>query len=592
MTDSPTPARSKRTRAADALIATALAGAAFAILVATLGDFGMAWDEGYTVEREQRLAEWFARVAGDRSQRARAWTPSMSKLQPRSDYLARAGASASSPWSRESLHYYWQFAREEPNGHPPMYALIGLAGWRLSRDLLPPPDCYRVGPAALFALTIGASYGLLAGPYGRIPALLGSLGLLAMPRVFAHAHLASYDAPTLSFWFLSAAAFLMAQGAASRSSRLLWTFALGLAWGGGMATKLTGWFIPVPLVAWILLYRDRRALLCLIQAGAIASVVVYATNPTWWLDPIGGVRAFLQSNLTRHRLLPIPTVFFGRLHRFSLPWYNTVVWTAITVPLLALALGLVGIGHLIAGRLRDRTGTLLLLCWGFLMTLKALPNAPGHDGERLFLPAFAFLAALSGVGLFAMGEFLRRQNRPRLARLAVPSLGLLTLGASADDTWRFHPVQLSYYNTLIGGLSGAASAGLEPTYYWDALTPEVRRWINENTPPGDSVAYGFPAITFEYLHRWGLLHPPPLTPRDEIPRWYVVMNRPGHIQYPAGTLVHYLTARAKPEKVWTHPSAPDVPLILVYSGKDADAAVKVLKAQAAARDQRGADPLP
>ena len=46
-------------------------------------------------------------------------------------------------------------------------------------------------------------------------------------------------------------------------------------------------------------------------------------------------------------------------------------------------------------------------------------------------------------------------------------------------------MQLSYYNALIGGLSGAARAGMEPTYYWDAVTPEVRDWLNAHTEAGD-----------------------------------------------------------------------------------------------------------
>ncbi|HEX8202207.1 MAG TPA: 4-amino-4-deoxy-L-arabinose transferase, partial [Isosphaeraceae bacterium] len=179
----------------DAIAAGLLAAGTLVLLVATLGDFGMAWDEGFTVEREERLREWFARVAGDSSPESRAWTPVFSKLEPRSDYLRRAGPAAGSPWSRESLRFYWQFAREEPNGHPPFYALLGLAGWAVGHRVLPPPESYRLGPAALFALTVGAVYAVMARHYGRAAGAMAALGLVTMPRVFAHAHLASYDAP-------------------------------------------------------------------------------------------------------------------------------------------------------------------------------------------------------------------------------------------------------------------------------------------------------------------------------------------------------------------------------------------------------------
>jgi hypothetical protein len=79
-----------------------------------------------------------------------------------------------------------------------------------------------------------------------------------------------------------------------------------------------------------------------VLGGVVAALVVYALNPTWWAEPVRGVRVFLGSNLTREQLLPIPTLFFGRLYRFSLPWYNTMAWTAIVVPPATLGLALPG----------------------------------------------------------------------------------------------------------------------------------------------------------------------------------------------------------------------------------------------------------
>jgi 4-amino-4-deoxy-L-arabinose transferase-like glycosyltransferase len=565
-------------RRGDAIAAGLLSLGALALLVATLDDYGMAWDEGFTVEREERLAEWFARASGRGGSGYRAWSPALSKLERRAAYLRRAGTSARSPWSRESLRFYWQFARAEPNGHPPFYALLGLAGWAVSHRALPPPASYRLGPAALFALTVGVAYRMVARHYGRAAGLMAALGLVAMPRMFAHAHLASYDVPTFSLWFLAVAAFLRAIGVWEGGGRpRTWVIAFGMLWGCAMATKFTGWFLPVPLACFAALYRDRRAVRALAGGGVIAAVVVYSLIPTWWAEPIQGLRAFLVSNLTRDRLLPIPTVFFGRLYLFSLPWYNTLVWTAIVVPPATLALALTGIGRVVAGRFRDRLGTLLVLSWVILMVLKALPSAPGHDGERLFLPAFGFLACLAGLGLATVGSGLARFAAPRAVRALTGAVLAGAVTAGAWSTWRYHPLQLSYYNALIGGLSGAARAGLEPTFYWEAVTPDVRDWLNRHTPPDGSVAFAFPAVTFEYVHRWGLLRPSPLTPIGQGPHWFVVMNRPGHLRYPGLTLGQYMLDHARPVYVKTLPEAPDVPLVAIFSGKDAVAAEAALK---------------
>ena len=52
------------------------------------------------------------------------------------------------------LAYFWPFAREEPHGHPPFYALLGLIG-----DLLAPTwqdlPRARLGPILLFSLHRG-----------------------------------------------------------------------------------------------------------------------------------------------------------------------------------------------------------------------------------------------------------------------------------------------------------------------------------------------------------------------------------------------------------------------------------------------------
>jgi len=343
------------------------------------------------------------------------------------------------------------FAREEPNGHPPFYALLGLAGWAVSRHALPPPGSYRFGPAVLFALTVGAVYALMTRHYGRAAGVLAALGLLTMPRVFAHAHWRRTDVPTLCLWFLAVAAFLRAVGlpespvAGDRRWTRTWAWSgrSRLAWpglrGGDQVHRLVpavppgrlGGFLPRP---------TGRANSGAGGHGRGAGGV--RPEPDLVGEPVRGVRVFLESNLTRERLRPIPTVFFGRLYRFSLPWYNTLVWTAIVVPPVTLGLALVGSGG--SSRPAPRpVGTLLLGCWAFFMVLRALPNAPGHDGERQFLVAFVFLACLSGIGLTTIASWLGQVVGPRVARTLAGAVLIVAVGAGAWSTWAVHPLQLS-----------------------------------------------------------------------------------------------------------------------------------------------------
>ena len=126
----------------------------------------------------------------------------------------------------------------------------------------------------------------------------------------------------------------------------------------------------------------------------------------------------------------------------------------------------------------------------------------------------------------AIGARLGRLAAPRMARALTVGLLGVAVGGGAWSTWRFHPLQLSYYNALIGGLSGATRAGMEPTFYWEAVTPDVREWLNAHTEEGRSVAFDIRTIAFEYLHHWGLLRPSPVATASQAPPDTTAGGRP------------------------------------------------------------------
>ena len=106
------------------------------------------------------------------------------------------------------------------------------------------------------------------------------------------------------------------------------------------------------------------------------------------------------------------------------------------------------------------------------MVLRALPHTPGHDGVRQFLPAFGMLALLAGLGAASLERRLGRWGRSLIALAVIE--GAVSVGVMM-------PVPLSYYSPLCGGLPGAARLGMEPTYYWDSLQPEILDWLNSHT---------------------------------------------------------------------------------------------------------------
>lgn len=542
---------------------------ALAALAITEPMLAIAWDEGYTLGRERRIRWWLSALA-DPEGFSRAWDPPAFQLvQPDGPPLdGRDPVPTPTPgqvdtrgelFDPQVIAYFWPFAREEPHGHPPFYAILGLAGDVLTpwRDDL---GRARLGPMLLVSLAAGALFTFLDRRYGRWAAVAGASAMVLQPRLFGHAHYAAYDAPLTALWVLAVLAFAKAtEDTGRRTPKWPWVAALGVVIGASAATKLTGWFLPFPMLAWVAIFRDRRGLLALLAAGPVALATIYALVPPWWHDPIDGFSRFLASNTGRGETIPIRTLYLGQIYKTpveSLPPDNTAVLTAMVTPIGFLGLALVGALRAAVAHRSERFGTLVALNWLFLLALRAMPHVPGHDGVRLFLPAFGMLAILVGVGAATAVDRLGRWGKLIVAAAVVE-------GAAGVAVMM--PVPLSYYSPAVGGLPGATRMGMEPTYYWDAMTPEVLAWLDAHTPPGRRVQASTFPTSFLFLNESGRLRAPisPVDPSE--PAWFVVQNRPGAL----GWLDRQLIRDAEPAYVYRKLG---VPLLWVFPFEAVEAA--------------------
>ncbi len=652
--------------AVETALSIAIGTATLAVMLVTIDAPAMTWDEGYTLEREEKVRAWFSLVAH--------------------------GGATRDAFDRATLARFWPFAREEPDGHPPFYAVLGNMGWLIGRGWLPPLAAHRLGPVLLFSFTVAAMYSFVAARFGRLAALAAAGSWLAMPRVFAHAHLASYDMPLACLWVLCVATLWRARESWSSAPRAaaLWSAGFAGVLALAAATKFTGWLIPLPLFAWSLLdtllrpagaraaelarwgavalivaawvvpivsiaagvrqltaydraqaaqaldsdhrelrttraahtaqwFRSRpdddpshlwmfvplavlgctrhrwlRSRMPWLElsgqtapwsvAAAVAPLVIFASIPTWWHAPWRSAAIFLWSNLSRAQSIPIPTMFFGRVYEFSLPWYNTLVWTAITVPTAILVLAAIGLGASAVVRHERPWMALIVLNWVTLMIVRALPGAPGHDGERQLLASFPFLACLAGVGVCAIEQWCSRRWRPAAARGVAAVVCAAVLASAARAVWAYHPCQLSFYSATVGGLRGAAARGFEPTYYWDSLTPDVLAWLNANSRGDEGVAFSSYPLSLDYLRRWGHLRPP-IRPVQPGPAWwYVLQNRSGSLRPSDLELI----TRATP--AFTK-SLDGVPLLWVFQRDDYEESLRATaRGGESARGVRGIAP--
>jgi 4-amino-4-deoxy-L-arabinose transferase-like glycosyltransferase len=281
------------------------------------------------------------------------------------------------------LAYFWPFAREEPHGHPPFYAILGLLGDVLFPSWRELPRA-RLGPIVLFSLTAGVLFGFSAVRWGTWPASAALAAWVLQPNLFGHGHYAAYDGVLSSLWVLAIIGFAQSLPEPSQDRpatiSVLASLAFGLVIGCALATKLTGWFLPLPFLAWAAWQRDRRAIRVLMVGLPIAFAVLLLLNPPWWTEPITGVLRFLRSNLTRGRTIPIPVQFLGTIYETpnqSLPWYNTLVWTGLVTPVGFLGLAISGIMLAVKRRKEAPLAVLILGHWVLLMGVRALAGAAG-----------------------------------------------------------------------------------------------------------------------------------------------------------------------------------------------------------------------
>jgi hypothetical protein len=265
-----------------------------------------------------------------------------------------------------------------------------------------------------------------------------------------------------------------------------------------------------------------------------------------------GLIRFLNSNLNRGRTIPIKIQFLGTIYdspNESLPWYNTLAWLLLVTPVGFLAFASLGIGVALRNWQKERLGILLAGHWLFLMILRALPHTPGHDGVRQFLPVFGMFAMLGGLGARRLLEWSGRWAKPAI---------VAALAEGAISVAVMMPVPLSYFSPIAGGLPGATKLGMEPTYYWDALSPEARRWLADNTPPGRTIAFRGWTTSWLYLRRTGAL-PRQIAPIDgNSPQWVVIQNRPGSFSDDDRALVAsghpaYTVKKLGVELIWIFP---------------------------------------
>lgn len=278
---------------------------------------------------------------------------------------------------------------------------------------------------------------------------------------------------------------------------------------GGKAGLLGG--VGAALVGLSVLGR-RIALppmpLAFVTMPVIGLPLFVALWPRLWYDGFANFIWYLSFHLKHDHYMQ---TYFGEVLAYPpFPVSFPFGMTLFTVPVVILALGFAGIAVLAGPWLRAQWarrqewlapaegarspwvfGALLGVNAAYPIVLIALPGTPVFGGVKHWLPAMPFFALLAGIGFDRMVRAAWGLARARggMARGAVTAaLLVVCMAPAARATLHAHPNGTAYYNELIGGVPGAADAGMQ-RQFWGYPTRLAMDYLNRHVPKGAQVYF-------------------------------------------------------------------------------------------------------
>ena len=204
--------------------------------------------------------------------------------------------------------------------------------------------CWPAGmaPALAFAALVYSGHARRpAGAWGGAAGAAAGFALLALPRVFAHAHLAALDTFLSLFWTVA----LVAGDRALRSNRPTLAMAgAGGLWALALLTKIHAWFLLPVLIAWSFVWLSpRRAVSAMLTWMAIGITLFWAGWPWLWYDSWSRLQAYWGTGVARSAIM---VRYFGQVVADrDVPWHYPWFYFAATVPVGLLAFAAIGISR-------------------------------------------------------------------------------------------------------------------------------------------------------------------------------------------------------------------------------------------------------
>ena len=355
---------------------------------------------------------------------------------------------------------------------------------------------------------------------------------------------------------------LIGIGASVRSIAVVWVLVLALLVAGR-------WLLPARRPAAGLARAEvRDQVVAALVCGAVSYAVILALFPYVFLHPVTG---FVESVLLLSRYdWPGSVLFDGEMvPGKDVPWNYAPQWLLIGSPPVTVALAVVGLGLLVADRVRRRAAdpAVLLAAGLFVVPLLLIivRGATLYNALRQFLfvvPGMILIGVVALVRLWRAANTLRAgplgdvgehrtvDGAPAHDRRVVPAwlalialVGVVLAGhvEALAATVRLYPLEYVYFSPIVGGFAGAHDRYEKD--YWRACETVSLHWIDEHRA---ELGIGERASVFGVWNGGYYPMPPGLRPAAQDERPDIVISNEFTPPRPDYPVVHEILAEGVP----------------------------------------------
>lgn len=474
----------------------------FVVGLYTLPNYGINWDTINHLPRGQAYLHYFLTGKRDFSdlpkyfdgwQKPGQWYwQDPESLKIKTD-LPDNSVPNRSMYQVDSVNFDY-FIINDGDGHPPLSDIISaFFNEILFRKLhwINDIDSYRVYGVLLAAATVGLVFYWASQLYGYASGIVASLSLALYPLFWAESHFnTEKDIPETAYWTF----FMYAiwKGVVTKSWK--WIVFAGILFGFALGTKLNIIFALVVIALWILteikkniktkskIFFDIKLIVSFALIPVIGLTILVLTWPYLWGDPINGVLRMVGFYKTIGSSSSVSGSIFG-LNFYPLKWI------LYTTPLVILFMSSIGIAKSVLGfrKLKTNPETLFVI-WFLISVFRVMaPGSNIYGGVRQIMEFIPAMALLSAAGFSVIAKRLGVRWSYVLAVIIFIPIFLKIVS--------IHPNENVYFNTLVGGLSGAKESNI-PFWGFSFGSPyrQAAVWLNKNLEKEAGLVYTYDLI--------------------------------------------------------------------------------------------------